>query len=207
MLNGESADAVQGDSLQTLAVSGMQTMATTCFDNLTDAIASAYDFSAFSTLVAVGGGQGALLVAILAANPGLRGVLFDRPHALAGAGSTIAAAGVADRCEIVGGDVFKALPGGGAAYLLEGVIRAWDDEHAIAILTNCRRAMGQRGILLLVEQVRPADGGVPASLGGHARTEAEYRVLLAAIGFALARVIPVGAGKSIIEGSAIRGTH
>ena len=182
-------------------------MVTTCFDHLTDAIASAYDFSAFSTLVAVGGGQGALLVAILAANPGLRGVLFDRPHALAGAGSAIAAAGVADRCEIVGGDLFRALPSGGAAYLLEGVIQQWDDEDAIAILTNCRRAMGQRGILLLVEQVRPADGDVPVSPGGHARTEAEYRALLAAIGFALAHVIPVGAGQSIIEGSAIRGTH
>lgn len=192
-------------------------MATTCFDHLTDAIVSAYDFSAFSTLVDVGGDQGTLLVAILAAHPGLRGVLFDRPQVVAGAGGTIEAAGVADRCEIVGGDFFACLPSGGAAYLLKDVIGAWDDEHALAILTNCRRAMGQRGTLLLVEQVlstgdafadgTPTELTVPVSPGGHQRTEAEHRALLAAIGFTLARVIPVGAGRSIVEGVAIRGTH
>ena len=132
-------------------------MATTCFDHPTDAIASAYDFSVFSTLVAVGGDQGALLAAILVANPGLRGVLFDRPHVVADAGALMEAAGVADRCEIVGGDLFKSLPSGALAYLLKDVIREWDDEQALAIVTNCRRAMGQRGTLLLVERLRPAD--------------------------------------------------
>jgi hypothetical protein len=195
----------------------MQTMATTCFDHPTAAIASAYDFSGFSTLVAVGGDRGAPLMAILAANPGLRGVLFDRPDVVAGAVAAIEAAGLSDRCEIVGGDLFKALPSGGLAYLLEDVISAWDDEHALAILTNCRRAMGQRGTLLLVERVQPAgdasrsgtppDPATPVAPVRHERTEAEYRALLAAIGFALARVIPVGDGHSIVEGLAIKGTH
>jgi hypothetical protein len=39
----------------------------------------AYDFSGVRRLVDVGGGYGLLLWAILAANPGLTGVLFDRP--------------------------------------------------------------------------------------------------------------------------------
>jgi predicted O-methyltransferase YrrM len=185
----------------------MQTMATTCFDHLTDAIASAYDFSAFSTLVDVGGNQGALLMTILAAYPGLRGVLFDQPHVVAGAGSAVEAAGVADRCEVVGGDLLKSLPSGGAAYLLNGILCDWDDEHALAILTNCRRAMGQRGTLLLVERVLPAGDALPASPGGHERTAAEYRTLLAAIGFTLARIIPVGDDHSIVEGLALKGTH
>jgi len=192
-------------------------MTTTSFDHLTDAVASAYDFSAFSTLVALGGDRGALLVAILAAYPGLRGVLFDHPHVIASAGGTVEASGVADRCEVVGGDLFKALPSGGLAYLLNGVIRDWDDEHALAILTNCRRAMGQRGTLLLVELVLPADdafasSGLTAlasvrSPGGHERTEADHRALLAATGFTLARVISTGTGFDVIEGVPVKGTH
>ena len=43
------------------------------------AIATAYDFSRFGTIVDVGGGQGVLLAAILQANPGVRGILFDVP--------------------------------------------------------------------------------------------------------------------------------
>ena len=155
----------------------------------------------------MGGDQGALLAAILVANPGLRGVLFDRPHVVADAGALMEAAGVADRCEIVGGDLFKSLPSGALAYLLKDVIREWDDEQALAIVTNCRRAMGQRGTLLLVERLRPADDPVPAAPGGHDRTEAEHGALLAAIGFTLARVIPVGSGYSIVEGLALKGTH
>jgi hypothetical protein len=195
----------------------MQTMAMTYFDQMTDAVASAYDFSAFSTLVDVGGNQGMLLLAILSVNPGLRGVLFDQPHVVASAGSTVEAAGVADRCEIVGGDLFKSLPSGGAAYLLNGIIHTWDDEHGIEILTNCRRAMGQRGTLLLVEQVLPAgdasssstltDLNLRISPGGQERTEAEYRALFAAAGFTLNRVIPTGSRFNIVEGLPIRGTH
>lgn len=192
-------------------------MVTTYFDHMTDAVASAYNFSAFSTLVDVGGDQGALLVAILMANPGLRGVLFDQPHVVASAGGIVEAAGVADRCEIVGGDLFMSLPSGGAAYLLTRIIHEWDDEHAVAILTNCRRAMGQRGTLLLVEEVRPdcdafssstlTDLTMLVSPGGQERTEAEYRALLAAAGFTLSRVIPTGTRFHIVEGLPIRGTH
>lgn len=182
-------------------------MVTTYLDQVTDAVASAYDFSAFSTLVDVGGDQGALLVAILAANHGLRGVLFDQPHVVASAGSIVEAAGVADRCEIVGGDFFKSLPSGGAAYLLKSIIHDWDEECAVAILTNCRRAMGQRGTLLLVEEMLSADRDVLVSPGGQERTEAEYRALLAAAGFTLSRVIPTGTRVDIVEGLPIRGTH
>src|SRR5262249_17953681 len=43
----------------------------------TPGIIGSYDFSQFRTLVNVGGGDGTLLAAILAATPGVRGVLFD----------------------------------------------------------------------------------------------------------------------------------
>ena len=40
---------------------------------------SAYDFSKFDRIVDVGGGRGELLRGILAANPALRGILYDLP--------------------------------------------------------------------------------------------------------------------------------
>src|SRR4051794_12331968 len=50
---------------------------------VTDAVARAYDFARFGTVVDVGGGRGHLLAAILARHPGVRGVLFDQPEAVA----------------------------------------------------------------------------------------------------------------------------
>jgi hypothetical protein len=67
------------------------------------------DFSPFRTVVDVGG-SGALLAAILRANPQVRGVLYDLPDVVAGAGRLLEEAGVGDRCERVGGDFFEAVP-------------------------------------------------------------------------------------------------
>ena len=54
-----------------------------------------------------------MLATILRAYPAMRGVLFDRPQVVAGAPQVLAGAGVADRCEVVGGDFFAAIiPGG-----------------------------------------------------------------------------------------------
>ncbi len=77
-----------------------------------EAVARRYDFSGYGVLVDVGGGQGALLAAILAANPNLRGILFDQPHIVAAAGALLEQAGVADRCEVVGGSFFDTVPAG-----------------------------------------------------------------------------------------------
>src|SRR5262249_60220787 len=49
----------------------------------TPAIVAAYDFSPFAHVVDVGGGNGSLLSAVLAANPRLRGTLFDMAGATA----------------------------------------------------------------------------------------------------------------------------
>ncbi len=60
------------------------------------------DFSGCRRIVDVGGGQGRLLAAILAANPEARGVLFDLPQVVEGADKAGLSA-VEDRLEIVGG--------------------------------------------------------------------------------------------------------
>jgi methylase of polypeptide subunit release factors len=77
-----------------------------------EAVVRSYDFSEIDVLVDVGGSEGALLAAVLTANPALRGILFDQSHVVATAGALLERAGVADRCEVVGGSFFNAVPGG-----------------------------------------------------------------------------------------------
>ena len=48
------------------------------------AVAAAYDFSIFKTIVDVGGATGNMLAAVLARHAGPRGILFDRPHVVNG---------------------------------------------------------------------------------------------------------------------------
>jgi hypothetical protein len=173
------------------------------------AVAAAYDFGDAATIIDIGGGHGTLLGTILQANPHARGVLFDAPAVAASAQQSLAAAGLAARCTVAGGDFFATVPDGGDVYLLSFIIHDWDDERSIAILKNCRRAVGETGKLLLVEQVLPPrnvqslsvlyDLHMMVLLGGHERTGAEYRALLSASGFALTRVIATQSPRSIIE--------
>jgi O-methyltransferase/methyltransferase family protein len=166
------------------------------------ALQRAYDFTQFRTLVDVGGGNGALLAALLRAHPGLRGVLFDLPHVVAGATNVLAKAGVADRCTVVPGSFFESVPIDGDAYMMKRIIHDWDDDRASMILTACRRAMrGKAKILIfdevLPERAEPADAFsfmldmemLMVAPGGRERTEEEFRRLLATSGFRLNRVI------------------
>jgi len=175
------------------------------------AILAAYDFSSFRTVADVGGGHGALLAAILQAHPSLSGILFDQPHVVAGAGPSLEAAGVAARCQVVGGSFLDGVPDGADAHVLKSVIHDWDDEQSLAILRNCHRALPEQGTLLLVERIVPARGQQdPATVlvdlqmlaltGGRERSEDEYRALLAAAGFTLTRVIRTRSRFSLIEG-------
>jgi orsellinic acid C2-O-methyltransferase len=178
------------------------------------AVAHAYDFSTFGAVTDVGGGNGSLLIGILRANPALRGTVFDQPHVAERARAQVEHAGLADRCEIVGGSFFERVPPGADAYMLKHVIHDWDDARAGAILGRCRDAMGADGTLLIVEGVYPEsidrslesagaaanDVNMLVCTGGRQRSEEEFRTLLGAAGFRLSRVVPTLARVGIIEG-------
>jgi len=114
-------------------------------------IVAAYDWRRHTCVVDVGGGRGALLAAILAEYPRLRGMLFDLPHVVAGSRGVLEAAGVADRCQVIGGSFFDGVPAGADAYVLKTVVHDWGDDDAVAILRACRRASRPGGTLVLVE--------------------------------------------------------
>ena len=178
------------------------------------AVVAAYDFSPFNRIVDVGGGNGALLAGILKANSSLAGVLFDLPQVADRAIAPMRELGLADRCEIVGGDFFTEVPGGGDAYLLKHVIHDWNDDRAGEILRNCRRAMGAEAKLLILEGVYPPridqsdesrgaaanDVNMLVCTGGRQRSEAEFRNLYEAAGFRLTRILPTETPVKVIEG-------
>jgi hypothetical protein len=176
---------------------------------LNGALLDAYDFGRFAKLMDVGGGTGALLAAVLAEYPALQGVLFDQPHVVAGAEALLGAAGVADRCRVVAGSFFEAVPEGADAHVLKSVIHDWEDEEATAILRTCRRALEPDGAVLVVERVlAPPNEGPEAKFvdltmlvmtGGRERTLDEYAALFEAAGLRLAGATPTGAGFSVLE--------
>jgi orsellinic acid C2-O-methyltransferase len=178
-------------------------------------VAAAYDFSGVRRVIDVGGGNGALLVGILRAHPALKGTLLELPQVVARARPRLRELGLADRCETVGGDFFAGVPDGADVYLLKHVIHDWDDEHAVAILKNCRKAMSPAAKLLIVEGIYPPridqseisrgaaanDVNMLVCTGGRQRSEVEFRNLYVAAGLALSRIIPTDlAFASILEG-------
>jgi hypothetical protein len=173
------------------------------------AVARAYDFSTFDTIVDVGGATGNMLAAILCRHARPGGVLFDLPHVVADAPSLLKESGVNDRVKIEAGDFFKTVPSGGDAYILSHIIHDWDEDQCLTILSHIRKAMKSNGRLLIVEMVLPeGDTLHPGKVldmvmlllsGGRERTEAEYGALLSNGGFRLTRAVPTGSAVSIIE--------
>jgi SAM-dependent methyltransferase len=164
----------------------------------TPALVAGYDFSQFEHIVDVAGGNGSLLSAIVAAHPGCRATLFDLPGGIAAARR--GDGGPLPGVNLVEGDMFEGVPKGGDLYLLRHVLHDFDDDDALRILANVRRAMPPAGRLLLLEKVVPADDApgpgrwldlhVMLLVGGRERTEAEYAALLAKADFRLSRVLP-----------------
>jgi hypothetical protein len=173
------------------------------------AVAEAYDFSGFGTVVDVGGATGNMLAAILSKYPQPKGLLYDLPHVIKDAPAFLATKGVADRVRIESGSFFDRVPSGGDAYVLSHIIHDWSAGQCLTILENCRRAMKPGAKLLIVEMVLP-EGNEPhpgkmldlvmlTVPGGEERTPSEYRELLGKAGFRMTRVVPTASAVGVVE--------
>ena len=172
------------------------------FDVAADApdIVSAYDWGALGHVVDVGGGNAALLVALLTAHPALRGTVFDQPATAEAARKALMAAGLANRADVVPGSFFDPLPPGAGGYVLSAILHDWDDDAACAILRRCAEAAGTEAPVFVVEKIG-ADGEalrtemdlrMPVYFGGKERGVAELGVLAESAGLKVARVHPAG---------------
>jgi hypothetical protein len=164
----------------------------------TSAIVAAYDFSQFKHIVDVGGGHGMVLSAIVAANPGVRGTLFDLPEGIDAAKR--GEGGPLPGVSFVSGDVFVSVPEGGDAYLLRHLLHDYDDPDCLRMLGNVRRSMATNARVLVLEKTVPTDDTpgpgrwldlhVMLLTGGRERTAPEYRTLFEQAGLRLTRVLP-----------------
>jgi len=172
-------------------------------------VLEAYDFSEVKTLVDVGGGIGTLTAVILNANPKMQAILFDREDVVVGAQRVLEGAGVADRCQIVGGNFFDAVLPDGDLYLISRVLLNWDDTDAIKILTNCYQAMTVKDRLVVVDFMLPKGKMSPfigltslnlfLLVGNFMRTEDEFYNLLSSAGFKVTNTIQTTGPVSAIE--------
>ena len=170
------------------------------------AVLLAYDFSRISSFVDVGGGEGELSRRILELNPQMTGIVLDSSNA---AESEHCAPCDGGRCSFVRANFFHSVPEGADAYFLCGVVHDWDDEDAITILANCRKAMKNTGRILIVDMIVPETSSSSFSKlldlnmlvmnGGRERTKAEFQVLLDAANLKISRIIPTMAPQSVIE--------
>lgn len=170
----------------------------------------AYDFSTFKTIVDIGGGNGALLTAVLDKAPQASGIVFDEEYVVEETKKLLKQKGYDNRCGTAAGSFFDFIPANADAYLMKLVLHDWNDEQCVQILTHCSNAMKPSSKLLVLDAVIP-EGNEPhpgkfmdinmlAMTGGRERTEKEFAQLFAQAGLTLSRIIPTHSPMfSIIE--------
>jgi hypothetical protein len=164
------------------------------------AVVAAYDFSAFETIVDVGGGDGTLLCGILKNNEKSKGIVFDLLHAKQQALMNIELNKLQERCLFREGSFFENVPCGASAYIMKSVLHDWDDEHSKKILSKLFEAMPRGGKLLMIEYVIPErnvphpaklmDINMLVMTGGRGRTAKEWQELIEETGLKFLKIIP-----------------
>jgi hypothetical protein len=157
------------------------------------------------TVVDVGGGTGAMLAAILAAHPAIRGTLVDLPGTVARSPEIFTAAGVADRVTAIAQSFFDPLPAGADLYVLRKVINDWPDPEAVAILRRCAVAARPGGRVVVMGGVSPQDRPTTTLteeavlVGGRERTVAEFRELAREAGLDVTVAERAPSGAFVVE--------
>lgn len=174
-------------------------------------IIDAYDFSPYKTLIDIGGGNGALMFAVLNATPESKGIIFDEPYVIEQTAQMIPEE-LKDRCSVAGGSFFEEVPTGIDLYMTKWVIHDWNDEESIKIISNIEKGMSTGGKLLIIDSVIPdnsrnephagklLDINIMAMTTGKERTLSEFKKLIEASGLTFKRLIQTDTEiSSIIE--------
>jgi ubiquinone/menaquinone biosynthesis C-methylase UbiE len=153
-------------------------------------------------LLDVGGGTGLYSIAWLERHPALRAIVWDRPEVLKVAASFAEEAGVADRLQLVAGDMFvDPVPAGADVVLLSNVLHDWDVPACQALLDRCAGALPAGGRVLIHDVFLDDDlaGPLPVALysaslfsltEGRAYSAREYKAWLTRAGLTPGQVLP-----------------
>lgn len=173
-----------------------------------DYVPEVFDFAG-RRFADIGGGIGQLTAAILGAVPDAHGTLLDREHVVPVAAENLAATVGLDRVELVGGDMFEAVPQGLDVYLLCRVLAGWSDDAVVGVFERCREAMADSSsrLVILERVVVDEDPTVLPALwdlhllmtnGGRHRTLERYTDMLGRAGLEVERVADLPAETTAI---------
>ncbi|MFI7104264.1 methyltransferase [Streptomyces sp. NPDC050161] len=179
------------------------------------ALADAYDFKAHVRLLDVGGGSGAFPIELCTRYTHLSATVLDLPHVCELTQERIAAAGLDEVIDTVGGDfrADAALPRGYDVILLSMILHDWDEATGRDLLRKCRDALEPGGTIVICELLLNPErtGPAPAALmgmnmiveleGGRNYSETEYLSWLSDAGFTQPRILrfdAAGANGAVI---------
>ncbi|PIN26255.1 Hydroxyindole-O-methyltransferase [Handroanthus impetiginosus] len=167
-------------------------------------------FEGLKSLVDVGGGTGTMARAISDAFPGLKCIVLELPHVVAGLEGE-------NNLTFVGGDMFKSIPHADAVFLKPWIFHDWTDDESIKLLKICKEAIipskDKGGKVIIVEMVVDDhkedheatetqllfDMLMMIEVNGKERTQKEWANLFFAAGFTTHKITPLLGLRSIIE--------
>lgn len=170
-----------------------------------------YDFSAYRTLLDLGGGSGGLAIGVTEECPDIHATVGDLPGVLAITQRFIAEAGTKDRISVMAADVLSgSINGLFDAVVMCNLIQVFSQDQARTAIKNVIKAVEPGGDLYIVGRVLDDGRLSPASAlngnlfflniydGGQAYTERQHRDWLAEAGFESIKRDIIPDGRSVI---------
>ncbi|MBC8007789.1 MAG: homocysteine methyltransferase, partial [Prolixibacteraceae bacterium] len=126
-------------------------------------VVAAFDLGGTRHLVDLGGATGHLAIAACEKYPNMRATVFDLPEVLNVTSEYVAAAGLADRIDLAGGDFFLDELPGGDLFALGRILHDWSEERVHLLLAKIYRCLPAGGALIVAEKLLDDDKSGPVS--------------------------------------------
>jgi len=167
-------------------------------------LAGAVDFSTAGRIMDVGGGSGAISIALCRAYPDLQAIVVEQPPVVAKAAVHIEAAGLADRISTWPANIFESpLPEGCDTAIVANVLHDFSPARAREILGRITAALPRGGRVVILEIVPDEERRSPPlavafsvamivnTAGGDAHTASQYRAWLEEAGLTGVVLTPI----------------
>jgi hypothetical protein len=147
-----------------------------------------YDFTNFSSICDIGGGQGHLLSHIQLKYNHLRGTILElEPIVNNQVSSWPNKMRLQDRCTYIKGNMFEQVPSADL-YIMKMILHDWNDDECVKILSNVNKSASDKSKIFIIEHIVP-DPTIPhfsklfdihmmCATSGRERTIEEYKSIL-----------------------------